>query len=125
MAMNVLGTKLETCSMKPLTGFMRNGMCDDCKQDRGKHTVCAVMTADFLKFSKDRGNDLSTPRPEYQFDGLKPGDQWCICLARWIEAWKAGAAPMVSLKSTHRSVLDHVSLDDLKEYALDDIFDAN
>ncbi|MGH1366826.1 MAG: DUF2237 family protein [Calditrichia bacterium] len=125
MAMNVLGTKLETCSMKPLTGFTRNGKCDNCVQDRGQHTVCAVMTEDFLQFSKEAGNDLSTPRLEYKFSGLKPGDKWCICLPRWIEAWKAGAAPKVSLKSTHRSVLEYVDLEDLKEYALDDIFDLN
>ena len=125
MSINVLGTKLESCSTDPMTGFMRDGHCRECPGDHGQHTICAIMTAEFLTFSKERGNDLSTPRPEYQFAGLKPGDQWCICLPRWIEAYQAGKAPKVSLKATHQSVLERVSLDVLKKYALNDLFSEN
>ncbi len=118
-SVNVLGEKLEACSTDPETGFFRNGCCDTSAADRGSHTVCVVMTAEFLAFSKDRGNDLSTPRPEFGFDGLKPGDQWCLCAARFLEAYEAGAAPRVKLISTHRRALEIVPLDHLREHALE------
>ena len=117
MAANVLGTELETCGEDPVTGFFRNGRCDTCAEDVGMHTVCAVMTDPFLKFSKVRGNDLSTPRPEYDFPGLQAGDRWCVCLNRWIEAYQAGVAPSVRLESTHISVLEFVSLGILRGLA--------
>ncbi len=101
-SVNLLGEKLEPCSMDPVTGFLRNGCCEAHVTDAGAHTVCALMTAEFLEFSKSRGNDLSTPRPEFGFSGLKPGDRWCLCAARWREAHDAGKAPKVILKSTHR-----------------------
>ncbi len=118
-SLNVLGAPLEPCSTAPLTGFFRNGCCDTGATDHGSHTVCAVMTADFLAFSKARGNDLSTPRPEYGFPGLKPGDRWCLCAARWMEAHAAGAAPRVRLVSTHKRALDVCPMDALREHALD------
>ncbi len=116
---NVLGEKLETCSTDPVTGFFRNGCCDTSATDRGSHTVCVVMTAEFLAFSKSGGNDLSTPRPEFGFDGLKPGDQWCLCAARFLEAYEAGQAPRVKLISTHKRALEIVPLDYLREHALE------
>lgn len=116
---NVLGGPLATCSTEPMTGFFRNGCCDTTAMDRGSHTVCAVMTAEFLDFSKSRGNDLSTPRPEFGFDGLKPGDRWCLCAARFLEAWEAGHAPRVSLVATHRRALDIVPIDALRAQALE------
>ncbi len=116
---NVLGGKLESCSEKPLTGFFRNGCCETSPEDIGSHTVCAVMTAEFLAFSKSRGNDLSTPRPEFGFTGLKPGDRWCLCAPRWQEALDAGAAPRVVLRATHEGALDWCALDDLKRHAID------
>jgi uncharacterized protein (DUF2237 family) len=115
---NVLGGKLEPCSTRPLTGFYRNGCCDTGPEDRGLHTVCAVMTAEFLALSKYLGNDLSTPRPEYGFPGLKPGDRWCLCAARFLQAHEEGAAPQVRLEATHRRTLDVVPLDVLKASAL-------
>lgn len=118
-SVNVLGETLLPCSMDPLTGFFRNGHCDTCDQDQGSHTVCAVMTAEFLAFSKAAGNDLSTPRPEYGFVGLKPGDQWCLCAARFLEAYAAGKAPRVSLMSTHQRALEIVPIEALREYALE------
>ena len=118
-SINVLGEKLEPCSTDPVTGFFRNGCCDTSAADRGSHTVCVVMTADFLAFSKARGNDLSTPRPEFGFDGLKPGDQWCLCAARFLEAYEAGMAPRVKLISTHKKALEIVPLDHLREHALE------
>ncbi len=118
-SVNVLGEKLESCSSDPMTGFFRNGCCDTSAADRGSHTVCVVMTAEFLAFSKARGNDLSTPRPEFGFDGLKPGDQWCLCAARFAEAYEAGSAPRVKLISTHRRALEIVPLDHLREHALE------
>lgn len=118
-SINVLGDVLEPCSADPVTGFFRNGCCDTSEMDRGSHTVCAVMTAEFLAFSKAAGNDLSTPRPEFGFDGLKPGDQWCLCAGRFLEAWEAGQAPRVRLASTHRRALDIVPLDALRARALD------
>lgn len=116
---NVLGGPLEPCSMRPLTGFFRNGCCDTGPADRGRHTVCAVMTAEFLALSKYLGNDLSTPRPEYRFPGLKPGDQWCLCAARFLQAHEEGAAPQVRLAATHARTLDIVPLAILRAYALD------
>jgi uncharacterized protein (DUF2237 family) len=116
---NVFGARLEPCSTAPMTGFFRNGCCDTSAADHGSHTVCAVMTAEFLAFSKMRGNDLSTPRPEFGFAGLKPGDRWCLCAARWMEAYEAGAAPKVRLVSTHRRALEICPMDALREHALD------
>jgi len=118
-SINVLGGKLEACSIKPMTGFFRNGCCDTSTQDLGSHTVCAVMTAEFLKFSKSRGNDLSTPMPQYGFQGLKPGDRWCLCAPRWQEAFEAGEAPRVVLRATHKGALEYCSLADLKRHAID------
>ncbi len=113
---NVLGGMLEACSVLPLTGFFRDGCCNTGLQDRGSHTVCAVVTADFLRFSQERGNDLSTPRPEHGFSGLKPGDRWCLCAPRWQEALQAGCAPKVMLEATHAAALDHCTLEDLKRH---------
>ncbi len=117
MARNVLGTDLEVCSADPVTGFFRNGKCDTCGDDVGMHTVCAEMTAGFLAFSRSRGNDLSTPVPASGFPGLEPGDFWCICLGRWIEAHEARAAPKIKLTATHASVLEFADLAVLKKYA--------
>ena len=100
-----------------MTGFFRTGTCDTCSDDRGMHTVCAQMTAAFLNFSAERGNDLTTPMPEYQFPGLQPGDFWCLCLGRWIEAYQAGVAPAVKLEATHASVLEFIDLQILREFA--------
>jgi hypothetical protein len=118
-SVNVHGGKLEECSRTPLTGFFRNGCCDTAASDRGMHTVCAVMTAEFLALSKYLGNDLSTPRPEFGFAGLKPGDQWCLCAGRFLQAHEEGAAPQVNLRATHRRTLTVVPLDVLERYALD------
>ena len=101
-SVNLLGDKLEPCSLDPVTGFLRNGCCEAHVSDAGAHTVCALMTAEFLEFSKAQGNDLSTPRPEFGFAGLKPGDRWCLCAARWREAFDAGRAPKVVMQATHR-----------------------
>ena len=117
-SVNVLGGPLEACSMDPLTGFFRNGACDTCAQDRGSHTVCAVMTAEFLAFSKYVGNDLSTPRPEFGFGGLKPGDHWCLCAGRFMQAHDEGCAPKVNLAATHRAALDIVPMEVLEAHAL-------
>ena len=116
---NVLGGELEPCGTDPMTGFFRDGCCNTSDDDLGRHTVCAVMTAEFLEFSKIAGNDLSTPRPEFGFPGLQPGDRWCLCAARWREAWDAGAAPRVVLNATNEASLDFVSLDALKALAID------
>lgn len=116
MAKNVLGTPLKSCSTDPMTGFYRNGCCDTGAGDDGVHVVCAIMSAEFLAFSRSRGNDLSTPVPHYNFPGLKPGDQWCLCAARWQEAFEAGMAPRVNLEATHMSALEFVSLDDLRKF---------
>lgn len=118
-SLNVLGTELEECGVKPMTGFFRDGSCNTNKQDVGSHTVCAVMTQDFLEYSRDQGNDLITPMPEYGFAGLKPGDRWCLCAGRWLEAFKAGKAPRVVVRATHQACLRLVSLDDLKAHAID------
>jgi uncharacterized protein (DUF2237 family) len=117
-ARNVLGTELVPCSLDPVTGFFRNGCCETGPDDLGLHTVCAVMTAEFLAFSKAHGNDLSTPRPQYGFKGLKPGDRWCLCAPRWKEALDAGMAPQVVLESTHEETLAIVPLGVLKDYAV-------
>jgi len=116
---NVLGGTLEICSIKPMTVFFRNGCCDTSSEDRGSHTVCVVMTAEFLEFSKARGNDLSTPLPEYGFAGLKPGDRWCLCAPRWQEALEAHQAPRVVLRATHEGALEFCALADLKRFAID------
>ena len=118
-SLNVLGGVLESCSIAPMTGFFRNGCCETGSHDVGMHTVCAVMTAEFLAFSKAAGNDLSTPRPEFGFAGLKPGDRWCLCAPRWKEALDAGAAPKLVLEATHEETLAIVSLGVLKDYAVD------
>ncbi len=118
-SINVLGSTLESCSDQPVTGFFRNGCCDTSAQDFGSHTVCVVMTAEFLAFSKQAGNDLSTPMPEYGFPGLKPGDRWCLCAPRWQEAFEAGQAPRVALRRTHQDALAYCKLEDLKRFAVD------
>jgi uncharacterized protein (DUF2237 family) len=117
--LNVLGGVLEPCSFEPLTGFFRDGCCNTGPEDRGSHTVCAVMTEDFLAFSKARGNDLSTPVPQFGFPGLKPGDRWCLCAPRWQEAFVAGMAPRVVLKATQAGALAHCDLAELKRFAID------
>ena len=117
-ARNVLGGPLQPCSFDPNTGFFRDGHCHTCAQDHGSHTVCAVMTAEFLAFSKSRGNDLTTPMPQYEFPGLKPGDHWCLCAGRWLEAYEAGKAPRVDLEATNEAALTIVPLEALKEHAL-------
>jgi len=119
VARNVLGGPLATCSTAPLTGFYRTGCCETGPEDRGSHTVCAVMTADFLAFSAAQGNDLSTPVPEYGFPGLKAGDRWCLCAPRWAEALAAGRAPRVVLAATHAGALAWCNLEDLKAHAVD------
>jgi len=116
---NVLGGPLGVCSEAPVTGFFRTGCCDTSPEDIGRHTVCIVATEEFLAFSKSRGNDLSTPIPEYDFPGVQPGQRWCLCAARWREALLAGQAPAVVLAATNEATLDIVSLEDLKRYAVD------
>ena len=116
-SVNVLGGPLEACSRDPLTGFFRDGHCKTCAADRGSHTVCAVMTEEFLAYSKYVGNDLSTPRPEFRFPGLMPGDQWCLCAGRFLQAADEGCAPRVRLAATHRSALDIVPMDVLERHA--------
>ncbi len=118
-ARNVLGEKLQPCSEDPLTGFYRDGCCNVGVDDRGVHAVCVRLTAEFLDFSKTAGNDLSTPMPQLGFAGLKPGDQWCLCAARWKEAFDANAAPPVVLRATHEATLAFVSLEDLKAFGID------
>ncbi|MCR9125681.1 MAG: DUF2237 domain-containing protein [Rhodobacteraceae bacterium] len=117
-SVNVLGTALTTCSTQPVTGFFRDGQCNTCAADQGSHTVCAVMTAEFLAFSKYVGNDLSTPRPEFGFDGLQPGNKWCLCAGRFLQAHEEGCAPRVDLTATHRRALEIVPLDVLRQHAL-------
>jgi len=118
-ALNVLGGPLAPCGTQPMTGFWRDGCCNTGSEDRGMHTVCAIMTAEFLIFSKAAGNDLSTPRPEFGFPGLRPGDRWCLCAARWAEALDAGAAPKLVLAATHIATLRLASLDVLKAHSID------
>lgn len=117
--LNVFGEPLATCSDAPKTGWYRSGCCETDPTDHGSHTVCALMTAEFLEFSRSRGNDLSTPRPEFGFPGLRPGDRWCLCAARWQEAFIAGCAPRVNLRATHQRALDIVALVDLKARSID------
>jgi uncharacterized protein (DUF2237 family) len=117
-ARNVLGGVLQPCSQAPLTGFYRTGCCETGPEDRGSHTVCAVMTEAFLAFSRAQGNDLSTPRPEFGFPGLRAGDQWCLCAGRWQEALRAGQAPLVALAATHEAALGFCALDDLRRHAV-------
>ncbi|MFN4241683.1 MAG: DUF2237 family protein [Tepidisphaerales bacterium] len=116
-AKNVLGTDLQTCSMDPLTGFYRDGCCNTGPQDRGLHLVCSVVTEEFLQHQLSLGNDLITPRPQWRFPGLKPGDRWCVCVSRWKESLEAGKACPVVLEATHISALEFVSLEDLKRHA--------
>ena len=117
-SMNVFGEALEICGINPMTGFFRDGCCNTGPEDLGIHTVCAVVDEEFLSFTKSKGNDLSTPTPHYQFPGLKPGDRWCLCLNRWLEARQAGVAPKVILEATHIKVLDYIDLESLIPYAL-------
>ena len=116
MARNVLGTELEECSRDPLTGWLRDGCCNTDARDYGVHTVCVVVTAEFLEFSRSVGNDLSTPRPAMLFPGLKPGDRWCLCAARWVQAKEAGMAPEVVLEATHARTLEWADLAELEAY---------
>ena len=116
---NVLGANLEPCSIDPLTGFYRDGCCNTGPGDVGTHTVCSIMTDEFLEFSKSRGNDLSSPRPEFGFPGLRAGDQWCLCALRWEEARQVGCAPRVKLTSTNIKTLEMVEFDDLKAHQID------
>ncbi|MBF2086894.1 DUF2237 domain-containing protein [Thermoleptolyngbya sp. C42_A2020_037] len=118
-ARNVLGTKLEVCSISPMTGFYRDGCCSTGAGDFGAHVVCAEVTQEFLDYTKARGNDLCTPVPAYDFPGLKPGDRWCLCASRWKEALDAGVAPPVVLAATHASALEYVSMAELEQHALD------
>lgn len=118
-SVNVRGGTLDPCSTRPVTGFFRDGCCNTGPMDSGLHTVCALMTAEFLALSKYLGNDLSTPRPEYGFAGLKPGDHWCLCAARFLQAHDEGAAPQVRLNATHARTLEIVPLDVLELYAAD------
>jgi len=116
-SVNVLGGTLATCSNAPLTGFFRDGCCNTNDLDAGCHTVCAVLTREFLEFSRARGNDLATPRPAFGFPGLKPGDRWCLCASRWLEAYQAGCAPRVVLAATHRKTLEIVPKAALESHA--------
>ncbi|MBT4353748.1 MAG: DUF2237 domain-containing protein [Rhodospirillaceae bacterium] len=116
---NVLGSELSDCSMDPLTGFFRNGCCNTDERDVGTHTVCAIVTDAFLEFSKRQGNDLTTPRPEFNFKGLKDGDSWCLCALRWREANDAGCAPRVKLTATNIKTLDYIELEILKQHQID------
>ena len=114
---NVLGGRLQSCSTSPLTGFFRDGCCNTGAEDHGSHTVCAVVTAEFLRFSAEHGNDLSTPMPQHGFPGLEPGDRWCLCAPRWQEALEAGCAPLVTLEATEEGALAHCALEDLERHA--------
>ncbi|HMV79103.1 MAG TPA: DUF2237 domain-containing protein [Leptospiraceae bacterium] len=119
-SVNVFGEKLIPCSFQPVTGFFRNGCCDTNASDLGSHTVCVELTESFLGFSKSRGNDLSTPMPQWDFPGLKEGDQWCLCAERWLEAYREGMAPKVHLKSTHKKALEIIPLETLERFAVDE-----
>ncbi len=118
-SVNVFGETIETCSDSPTTGFFRDGCCNTSEQDVGSHTVCVEVTREFLEFSRFRGNDLSTPMPQFEFPGLRPGDRWCLCAARWLEAHEAGMAPRVVLQGTHRRALEIVPLRLLRSFAVD------
>ena len=117
MAYNVFGQPLAACSNDPVTGYYRNGCCETGPDDHGTHTVCAIMTEEFLDFTKSKGNDLSTPIPAYQFPGLKPGDRWCLCALRWKEANEAGVAPQVILEATNEKTLEHIPFEELLKFA--------
>lgn len=117
MHTNIYGEKLIPCSVKPMTGFYRTGSCQSEEDDTFVHSICVVVTEDFLEFSKNAGNDLITPHPEWHFPGLVPGDRWCLCASRWVEAWKAGVAPQVVLEATHEKTLELVSLSELVKFA--------
>jgi uncharacterized protein (DUF2237 family) len=118
MQKNVLGTVLRPCSLKPLTGFFRNGCCETDEEDQGEHTACVEVTDEFLEFSRAQGNDLITPEPRFQFPGLKAGDRWCVCAARWVQAYRAGYPAKIVLEASHESLLDHVTLEELKKFAV-------
>ena len=118
-SINVLGETLEACGRDPITGFFRDGICNTCSEDVGSHTVCIEATKEFLEFSRFKGNDLSTPIPEYGFKGLKPGNNWCLCAARWLESYEDGMAPKVYLTRTHIKALEIIPLEILKKYAID------
>jgi len=117
--LNLFNEIIEECSCEPLTGFFRTGCCDTSDQDLGSHTVCALMTEDFLRFSKAKGNDLSTPVPQYNFPGLKEGDRWCLCANRWLEAYKSDSAPAIIAKATNLKALDIIPMEIIKEFAID------
>ena len=117
--LNIFNEPLEACSFDPVTGFFRSGCCETSEQDTGSHTVCAIMTEEFLKFSKSKGNDLSTPVPAFDFPGLNSGDRWCLCAARWLEAYEAGSAPSIIARATHRRALDIIPMEVMKEFSLD------
>ena len=118
-SLNVFGEALIPCSTDPMTGFFRDGCCNTSEQDVGSHTVCVVLTDDFLEFSKSKGNDLTTPMPAYGFPGLKGGERWCLCARRWLEAYRAGKAPKVILRATHQRALEVIEMDILREFAFD------
>ena len=117
--LNIFKEPLEACSFDPVTGFFRSGCCETSQQDTGSHTVCAIMTEEFLKFSKSKGNDLSTPVPAFDFPGLNSGDRWCLCAARWLEAYEAGSAPSIIARATHRRALEIIPMEAMKEFSLD------
>ena len=117
--LNIFKEPLEACSFDPVTGFFRTGCCETSEQDTGSHTVCAIMTEEFLKFSKSKGNDLSTPVPAFDFPGLNSGDRWCLCAARWLEAYEAGSAPSIIARATHRRALEIIPMEVMKEFSLD------
>ena len=117
--LNIFNEPLEACSFDPVTGFFRSGCCETSEQDTGSHTVCAIMTEEFLTFSKSKGNDLSTPVPAFDFPGLNSGDRWCLCAARWLEAYEAGSAPSIIARATHRRALEIIPMEAMKEFSLD------
>ena len=117
--LNIFNEPLEACSFDPVTGFFRSGCCETSEQDTGSHTVCAIMTEEFLTFSKSKGNDLSTPVPAFDFPGLNSGDRWCLCAARWLEAYEAGSAPSIIARATHRRALEIIPMEVMKEFSLD------
>ena len=117
--LNIFNETIEECGCSPLTGFFRTGCCETSDQDLGSHTVCALMTEDFLKFSQSQGNDLSTPIPQFNFSGLKPGDRWCLCANRWVEAYEANSAPAIIARATNIKALEILSMDQIKEFAID------
>ena len=117
--LNIFNEPLEACSFDPVTGFFRSGCCETSELDKGSHTVCAIMTEEFLQFSKSKGNDLSTPVPAFDFPGLNSGDRWCLCAARWLEAYEAGSAPSIIARATHRRALEIIPMEAMKEFSLD------